>query len=580
MPSAAGKHAGWIALTLYTLFLAYLALRHSKADMTNFPLWHLRDSRQFLAWILGLARGGLADFAYFIPLGFITTLAVSSSSRRFRGFPVHLPAIGAASTLTVLVRAVEIGWPWHFAAAVGLTLPLGGCLFGVWIGMTWLRGRLARLWLLPKIAVLALLIVSFIGIILWLSVQEAPLPFEAARVTSAEKRRLTYLIRSKSPRSLTEGQTHTLRLSEHDLNVLLAWGLSLGSPDRKAKVSLEPDSALLVASIGLTLGAGTTHYLNLMAAGIPEIQNGALNLCVEQLQIGAVKAPRWLCNLLSSVVTSRLRHDPSSKPFLDAIQAATIGPESIEVTYGRPHLPPGFREDLFGPTNASQDVLASVQAQVERLLAVASRSPDKQPSFGECFETVFALARERSVESDPVNQNRAGIFALGILLGHPRVEEFLGPVIKDLYSRDAQRLLARVPLRGRSDWTKHFCVSAAMTLLSDELVSDAAGLLKEELDAGIDGSGFSFTDLLADRAGTTFAIWATRDEASARAMQERISSGFQVEDFFPPASDLPEGISDAQLQLRYGGVGGEQYGRLVEEIERRITACAAYHRPR
>jgi len=107
-------------------------------------------------------------------------------------------------------------------------------------------------------------------------------------------------------------------------------------------------------------------------------------------------------------------------------------------------------------------------------------------------------------------------------------------------------------------------------------VSDAAGLLKEELDADIGGSGFSFADLLADRAGTTFADWATRDEATARAMQDRLASGFRVEEFFPPAADLPEGIPDAELQSRYGGVGGEDYRHLIEEIERRIAACAAY----
>jgi hypothetical protein len=137
-------------------------------------------------------------------------------------------------------------------------------------------------------------------------------------------------------------------------------------------------------------------------------------------------------------------------------------------------------------------------------------------------------------------------------------------------------MLNGVVLRGRSDWTKHFCVSAAIAVLSNKTMSDAAGLLKEELDADIGGSGFSFADLLADRAGTTFAIRATRDEAAARAIQDRLAGGFRVEEFFPPAADLPEGIPDAELQSYYGGVSGEVYRRLIEEIERRIAACAAY----
>ena len=103
-------------------------------------------------------------------------------------------------------------------------------------------------------------------------------------------------------------------------------------------------------------------------------------------------------------------------------------------------------------------------------------------------------------------------------------------------------------------------MSGALTVVSAVAPSDAAGLLKEEMDAD-GGSGFSFGDLLADRAGTTFAEVATRDEARAAAMQARLAGGFRVDDFFPPADGLPEGIPDAELQSRYGGVGGPLYRR-------------------
>jgi hypothetical protein len=61
------------------------------------------------------------------------------------------------------------------------------------------------------------------------------------------------------------------------------------------------------------------------------------------------------------------------------------------------------------------------------------------------------------------------------------------------------------------------------------------------VDAG-GGSGFSFGDLLADWIGTTFAIPATRDAATARTFQERLAAGFRVDDFFSEAADLPENI--------------------------------------
>ncbi len=52
--------------------------------------------------------------------------------------------------------------------------------------------------------------------------------------------------------------------------------------------------------------------------------------------------------------------------------------------------------------------------------------------------------------------------------------------------------------------------------------------------------------------------------------------GFRLDDFFPPADGLPEGIRDAELQSRYGGVGGPLYRRQADEVERRVSACAAY----
>jgi hypothetical protein len=135
--------------------------------------------------------------------------------------------------------------------------------------------------------------------------------------------------------------------------------------------------------------------------------------------------------------------------------------------------------------------------------------------------------------------------------------------------------LARTTLRGRDDWTQHFFVSAALTVLSAQAPSDAIGLFKEELDAG-GGSGFSVGDLLADRAGTTFALLATQDDAAARSLQTRLAAGFRVNDFFPEAADLPENIQAAELEARYGGTGGLLFRQYAAEVERRLWSCPGY----
>lgn len=567
----------WISLAAYSTFLVCRALlRHRAGDAAYLPVWELQDSHRLAAWIGGVAFAGVCAFASFVPVGLLAAIAVPSRRRRLHGLAVRLVALAIAGAIAVLVLTIENGSLWRPTTAARLVLPGLGCLSGAWVATTWLRGRRARLWLAPKIAAMVLAATLLVGLVLWLSVESRPLPFEAADVTSAEKRDLVRLIRSKNPRSLRNGQTHTLRLSEHDVNVLLSWGLSLGSPDRKAQVDFTPEAASLAVSIGVVPGS-RRRYLNLELTGTVRIDNGDLTVRVDRCRLGRMPVPSWLVNSWCPVVASLLRHDRRSKPFLDAIQTAQTGPDWIEATYARVDLPPGFREDLFGPAGAGEEVLAATRVQVEHLLAAVEQLPrGRRPTFAMCLETAFALARERSIETSAVTENRAAIFALGVLLGHSRIEEFLGPVLPQPPRAAARRALWHVQVRERADWTKHFFVSAAIALLSDTVISDAAGLLKEEFDADTGGSGFSFADLLADRAGTTFAIRATRDEASARAMQDRLARGFQVDDFFPPADDLPEGISDSELASDYGGVGGARYLHLIDEIERRIAACAAY----
>ena len=563
---------------IYSLFLLYRAVhRGFYTGVEDVPLWQLQHTPRFLGCIGGLALTGFYEFMYFIPVGFISTMVVSNVSLWLHRFPINLWALLIAGLITTIICIVEARNSWYLAAVVGFLLPLLGCFFGTWMGTTWLRGRRARLWFLPKVALLIFMAFFLGGIVFLFSVERNPLPFEADRVTSAEKRRLVYMIREKSPRNLIEGQTQTLRLTEHDINVLLSWGLSLGSTNRKARIAIMQDSVSLSASVGIKLDKEKVRYLNLIIVGDAECRNGIPSLTLNRWRLGLIEMPRWILRAFSPFFTSLLRHDRRSKPFLDAVSAISIEPDSIEVTYGPVHLSTyGFRRDIFGPACSSEEVLASTRAQVNHLLSVVEQSPEVQPSFEMCLETAFTLARNRSINGNPVTENRAAVFALGMLLGHHRVEEFLGPVHADSGHYVARRALYHVTLHNRSDWTKHFCVAAAIALFSNEVVSDAAGLLKEELDADIGGSGFSFSDLLADRAGTTFAVRATHDEASARAMQNRVIEGFCVDDFCPRAADLPEGITDAELQSRYGGVGGEYYHKLIAEIERRIAACPAY----
>ncbi len=96
--------------------------------------------------------------------------------------------------------------------------------------------------------------------------------------------------------------------------------------------------------------------------------------------------------------------------------------------------------------------------------------------------------------------SRAAIMALAIYLGDPRFAELLGMTLQPPANRVSPHW--RTLLRGRADLRLHFVYAAALQVLAEEGLSYALGELKELLDANRGGSGFSFADLAADRAGT------------------------------------------------------------------------------
>lgn len=170
---------------------------------------------------------------------------------------------------------------------------------------------------------------------------------------------------------------------------------------------------------------------------------------------------------------------------------------------------------------------------------------------------------------------RAGILALGIAVGHERLARYAGLERNAPQVAAAVALRAGTTLRGREDWARHYCVSAALAALESPFWSDVAGSLKENVDALAQGSGFSFADLAADRAGVRLAERVTDSVPAAQQVRALLEPGFTVGEFFPDVSDLAEGLPPEQVRGEYGGVGGRRYRDVVREIERRLDGCAA-----
>ena len=531
----------------------------------------LRSAAGALAVVKGLLDWVGLQSLRFAPLGLLAVLALPDREGRLaRTLRVALPAAGAALVLALLALGARAGF--SVPGPFELLLPAAGILLGVWASLAWRRGWWSRLFFLPKLAALGALV--FLGglALAVLALETEPAVAEAPPIASADKRHLVGLFRGRDPRKVPPGETRTVRLSAEELDQLVGWAASVGLKARTS-VSLREGG---VAGVATVRAPGTGRWLNVTASTLVGIEKGRLSVAEPRLRVGRLTVPPLLLDALAPFAVAGLRGDRDLRRVLPSVLSLSFGPGEASLTYGRAEMPRGLIARLVWGEEASEPMREAVYAHVDRLLEVLPAAPAGDARFAVALETAFALARDRSAQGSAMEENRAALLALGIVLGHPRLARAVGEKLDDERSEIAWRASERTTLRGRADWTRHFTVSGALTVVSPVALSDAAGLLKEELDAG-GGSGFSFGDLLADRAGTTFANVATRDEASAAAIQARLAGGFRVDDFFPPADGLPEGIQDAELQSRYGGVGGPLYRRTAEEIERRVSACAAYH---
>jgi hypothetical protein len=203
-------------------------------------------------------------------------------------------------------------------------------------------------------------------------------------------------------------------------------------------------------------------------------------------------------------------------------------------------------------------------------IAAESRRLAPGASLAELVVPVFALAAARSAAAGATttaaDENRAAILALTLYVNGwnpamftPEAKTWAAPVRRDLV------------LRGRGDLAQHFIVSAVIAAAAGSPVAAAAGLYKELSDAR-DGSGFSFSDLAADRAGERFGLAATRSEASARDLQARIGQRLAEADMMPPIDGLVDNLSEAELKRRFGGVGAPAYNSVIDEIDRRVMS--------
>jgi hypothetical protein len=296
---------------------------------------------------------------------------------------------------------------------------------------------------------------------------------------------------------------------------------------------------------------------------------------VQQLRIGRLPVPGWLAEAALPRLLEALNLRAQGELAQRLVSRVGFRPQALVLAYAWPdNAEQALTSSLLPPQ--MQVRLRRHADHLAKLTTTLAAGPPKMAtlSLAQVLQPVFALAARHSTDAtSALQENRAALLVLAFFAAGQPISPLLGPApAASTVGQQVDRPAGRGPrppelrLHGRPDFPQHLLISAALAAEGGGPLSDAIGLYKEVADAR-HGSGFSFNDIAADRAGTRLGLQARRDPL---AFQARLARGLAEADLMPDVRDLPEYMSAGDFQRRFGGIGAPAYLAMVREIESRL----------
>jgi hypothetical protein len=402
-----------------------------------------------------------------------------------------------------------------------------------------------------------------LGALLALVIQSKPSvqsPPEAPQHYLAKARNILH---NTVPTQGVNGLQKTVALTAEDLAAAANFALSRKKLEGHAAVTVDRSRLKLLASVRLPIRA-VPAFLNVRVIA-DDAQPQAV---IKQLKVGRLALPRPLVQWL---LRGAFRYTPLfryGRIGSEVIQEIRIADDRLRVTFSWNQEAIAKAKDLVTDLASKERLLI----YHHRLAEVLSESDSKRfIRLGILMQPLFVLAQNRSQEdNDPIEENRAVILVLSAYVNGRNITQLIS-------SRDPPVIPIRriVLLNGRLDTAQHFMTSATLAMSGHRTFADLVGLAKEINDTH-SGSGFSFTDLAADRAGAMFGKLAAKSEDKARKVQSILGQSADEAVFMPAIKDLPENLSPADFTSRFKAIDSPEFEELKGQIEERIAALPLY----
>ncbi|MBE9486725.1 MAG: hypothetical protein IMY82_06110 [Chloroflexi bacterium] len=429
--------------------------------------------------------------------------------------------------------------------------------------------------MLRKVFILGLMLAIMTPIYFLSQVLDSrPLVIQENPPAAEDARKIKALVK-RTLRLMEQRDQATLSVTEAELNAVVTF-LARGSSRLSGQFRLSKQGLEGIFSIRLE-GTPFGEYCNLFFTLLPS----GKGLVIDQIELGELKIPGSLALKTAQKGADILLGEQIGSQILGAVEQVAFSQEQMSVTFAPGVQLADLKKRLQARINELRDDygqfgnLEKIRYYHQQLLEMGPLNSDQeQISLTRFMSPLFRLAEIRSQQASPVTENQAALYALAIYLGSQQFQKFTGN-ISDLDTRVPKTNKANVVLSNRRDLRLHFLVSSGLKLISDSEMGFTVGEFKELLDSSRGGSGFSFVDLAADRAGLAFAERATRSTESAREFQ-RIMAQATEEDYFANFSDLEEGLDQQHFAEQYGDIDSEQYKSIVRLIDQRLSTLLLY----
>ncbi len=366
------------------------------------------------------------------------------------------------------------------------------------------------------------------------------------------------------------------RLTENDINGIIAMTMR-GFKGLKGRINVTPmgiKGAFTLPTPNNPFG----EYINFTGTIIPS----SSGLYVDTVSIGHLPLPSQLGVFITeTILNAFLGGEATGSKLIATIDSIRVSGSTLIVSYRAiPALKQAIEQTKSKMRNMRNDLAltakpSDVKVYYQNICRLHSKIGDLgSVPLGYYLSDTFLFAAQRTQLSQQAQtENKAAILALAIFLGTAQFDSFIGAIDEPTFQR-CQPKNNRITLARRDDLRLHFIFSAAIKIISDSNISFAIGEFKELLDSGKGGTGFSFTDLAADRSGIRFSEFAL-SETGAIKLQQMAAELTHESVFFPSLTNLPDGISQKIMKQR-NGLNGEFYQKHLALINQRINELPLY----